>query len=77
MPARANGFTCNILADIIVNMVPYFDQLVDENGWGILSGILVDQVPKVADALDAHKWVIATFWKRQEWACLTIRRSEY
>jgi len=77
MPAPANGFTCNILADIIVDMVPYFDALVGENGWGILSGILVEQVPKVAEALDAHKWVIATFWKRQEWACLTIRRSEY
>lgn len=34
MPAPANGFTCNILADIIVEMVPYFDQLVGENGWG-------------------------------------------
>ncbi|MBD2149114.1 50S ribosomal protein L11 methyltransferase [Pseudanabaena sp. FACHB-1277] len=77
MPVAANGFTCNILADVIVEMVPYFDQLVDANGWGILSGILTEQVPKVADALDAHKWVIATFWKRQEWACLTIRRSEY
>ena len=77
MPAPANGFTCNILADIIVEMVPYFDQLVDANGWGILSGILIEQVPKVADVLDAHKWVVATFWKRQEWACLTIRRSEY
>ncbi|MDX2255863.1 MAG: 50S ribosomal protein L11 methyltransferase [Pseudanabaenaceae cyanobacterium bins.39] len=77
MPAPANGFTCNILADVIVEMVPYFEQLVNENGWGILSGILIEQVPKVADALDAHKWVIATFWKRQEWACLTIRRSEY
>ena len=77
MPAPANGFTCNILADIIVDMVPYFDKLVDEQGWGILSGILVEQVPKVADALDAHKWVVATFWKRQEWACLTIRRMEY
>ena len=43
----------------------------------VLSGILVEQVPKVAEALDIHKWVIATFWKRQEWACLTIRRSEY
>ncbi|MCA6612858.1 MAG: 50S ribosomal protein L11 methyltransferase [Pseudanabaena sp. M158S2SP1A06QC] len=77
MPGPANGFTCNILADIIMDMVPYFDQLVDENGWGILSGILIEQVPKVAEVLDAHKWLIATFWKRQEWACLTIRRSEY
>lgn len=77
MPKPANGFTCNILADIIVDMVPYFDQLVDANGWGILSGILIEQVPKVAKALDEHKWVVATFWKRQEWACLTIRRSEY
>ncbi|MFM7887603.1 MAG: 50S ribosomal protein L11 methyltransferase [Pseudanabaena sp.] len=69
IPKPANGFTCNILADIIVEMAPYFDQLVDKNGWGILSGILIEQVPKVADALDAHKWVVATFWKRQEWAC--------
>jgi ribosomal protein L11 methyltransferase len=75
MPVLADGFVCNILADVIIELVPDFERIVKANGWGILSGILLDQVPKVADVLEAHKWNIATLWKRQDWACLTIRRN--
>ncbi|MEI6429044.1 MAG: 50S ribosomal protein L11 methyltransferase [Pseudanabaena sp. ELA607] len=75
MPVLADGFVCNILADVIIELVPEFEHIVKANGWGILSGILLDQVPKVADALESHKWNIATLWRRQDWACLTIRRN--
>ncbi|MEE3719217.1 50S ribosomal protein L11 methyltransferase [Tumidithrix elongata RA019] len=75
IPEPVNGFACNILADVIVELIPKFEQLIKPDGWGILSGILVEQFPKVAEVLDKHKWIVATLWKRQEWSCLTIRRS--
>jgi ribosomal protein L11 methyltransferase len=75
LPEPVDGFACNILAEIIVDMIPYMHQLIKPSGWGILSGILLDQVPTIAEVLDEHEWVIATLWKRQEWSCLTIRRS--
>jgi len=70
-----DGFVCNILADIIVDLVPNFHKLIKPNGWGILSGILLSQVHPVVDALEAHGWVVATLWKVKDWTCLTIRRS--
>jgi ribosomal protein L11 methyltransferase len=75
IPEPVNGFVCNILADVIVELIPQFDRLIKPDGWGILSGIMVDQFPKVAEVLDKHKWIVATLWKRQEWSCVTIRKS--
>lgn len=68
-----HGFTCNIQANIILPMVPMFSQLIRRDGWGILSGILVDQAPKIMDALHEYGWTVATLWKREQWSCLTIR----
>jgi ribosomal protein L11 methyltransferase len=70
-----DGFVCNILADAIIEMVPKFNKLIQPKGWGILSGILLEQVPAVSAALDKHKWIVATLWKRQAWSCLTIRKA--
>jgi ribosomal protein L11 methyltransferase len=70
-----DGFACNILLEPILEMIPQFHLLLKPNGWGILSGILVDQVPQVMACLDQHKWTVATLWKRQSWCCLTIKHS--
>jgi ribosomal protein L11 methyltransferase len=75
LPNPVDGFACNILAEVIVDMIPYMQQLIKPNGWGILSGILLEQVPMIAEVLEEHDWVIATLWKQQDWSCLTIRKS--
>lgn len=75
LPKPVDGFACNILAEVIVDMIPYLEQLIQPKGWGILSGILLNQVPMVAEVLEEHKWIIATLWKRSEWSCLTIRKN--
>ncbi len=74
LPEPVHGFVCNILAETIMELIPKFEKVVRPEGWGILSGILLEQVPMVAEVLDRHHWVVATLWKRQDWACLTIRR---
>jgi len=75
LPEPVDGFACNILLEPILAMIPHFQQLLKPNGWGILSGILVDQVPDVMELLNQHKWSVATLWKRKSWCCLTIKRS--
>jgi len=75
LPAPVNGFVCNILADVIVDMVPYLHQLTQPDGWGILSGILLEQAPMVIEVLEEHKWIVATLWKQKEWCCITVRSS--
>ena len=70
-----DGFFCNILAEVIVEMIPEMEKISKSSTWGILSGILLDQAKPVADLLEHHDWIIATLWRRQEWCCFNIRRS--
>jgi len=70
-----DGIVCNILAEVILDLIPKLDTIVAPSGWGILSGILLEQSKLVADTLEQHGWVVATLWRRQEWCCLNVRRA--
>ena len=71
-----DGVVCNILAEVILDLIPQLGTIVKPEGWGILSGILLDQSKLVADTLEQHGWIVATLWRRQEWCCLNVRRAE-
>ncbi|MEO1670352.1 MAG: 50S ribosomal protein L11 methyltransferase [Cyanobacteria bacterium J06631_2] len=72
-----DGIICNILADIIVGLFPKFNQISHEKSWAILSGILLTQADQIADVVEQHGWTVAALWKRKDWCCFNIRRSEY
>ncbi|MBF2025843.1 MAG: 50S ribosomal protein L11 methyltransferase [Oscillatoriales cyanobacterium C42_A2020_001] len=73
--APVDGLVCNILAEVIIDLVPQMTALVKSTTWGALSGILLDQAKPVADTLEENGWVVAALWKRGEWCCMNIRRS--
>jgi ribosomal protein L11 methyltransferase len=75
LPHPVDGFVCNILAEVIIDLIPSMGSISKPTTWGILSGILLDQVKPIADTLEQHDWVIATLWRRKDWCCLNIRRS--
>ncbi|MBH8577016.1 50S ribosomal protein L11 methyltransferase [Nostocaceae cyanobacterium CENA369] len=70
-----DGIVCNILAHVIIELVPQMSAIAKPTTWAIFSGILLEQSKAVADALEANGWVVATLWKRKEWCCLNARRS--
>ena len=70
-----DGILCNILAEIIIDLIPMMGAIAKPTTWGILSGILLDQAKPVADTLEQNGWIVATLWRRQDWCCLNIRRS--
>ncbi|MEL6460654.1 MAG: 50S ribosomal protein L11 methyltransferase [Cyanobacteria bacterium J06641_2] len=70
-----DGIVCNILADIIMEILPGMSAIVKPTSWGIFSGILLEQSNAVTDVLEKNGWVVATLWKRKEWCCLNVRRS--
>jgi ribosomal protein L11 methyltransferase len=70
-----DGILCNILAEVIIDMIPAMSALASPKAWGVMSGILLDQAKPIADTLEQHQWIVATLWKRQEWCCFNIRRS--
>ncbi len=70
-----DGIVCNILAEVIIELIPQMSAIAKPSTWGILSGILLDQSPPVADTLEKHGWTVASLWRRKEWCCFNIRRS--
>ncbi|BAY25846.1 ribosomal protein L11 methyltransferase [Calothrix sp. NIES-2100] len=70
-----DGIVCNILADVIIELIPEINAIVKPTTWAIFSGILLEQSKSVADALEEHGWIVATLWKKKEWCCLNVRRS--
>lgn len=70
-----DGILCNILAEVIIDLIPQWDAIAKPTTWGILSGLLLDQAKPIADVLEQHGWLVATLWRRKEWCCLNIRRS--
>lgn len=71
-----DGILCNILAEVILDLIPQLSEIAKPATWGILSGILLEQSKLVADTLEQHNWVVATLWRRKEWCCMNIRRSQ-
>ncbi len=72
-----DGIICNILADTIANLFPQFNKITHEKSWAILSGILLTQADQIADVVEQQGWTVAELWKRKDWCCFNIRRSEY
>ncbi|MBD2056202.1 50S ribosomal protein L11 methyltransferase [Oculatella sp. FACHB-28] len=70
-----DGILCNILAEVIIDLIPQMEAIVQPTTWGIFSGILLDQVKPVADTLEQSGWIVATLWRRKDWCCLNVRRS--
>jgi ribosomal protein L11 methyltransferase len=70
-----DGIVCNILAEIIIELIPQMSAIAKPTTWGILSGILVEQIKPIADTLEQNGWVVAALWKKDEWCCFNIRRA--
>jgi ribosomal protein L11 methyltransferase len=73
--APVDGILCNILAEVIIDLIPQMTPIVKLTTWGVFSGILLDQVKPIADTLEQNGWIVATLWRRQDWCCLNARRS--
>ncbi len=70
-----DGILCNILAEVVMDLIPQMAAIAKPSSWGIISGVLLDQAKPVADTLEQHGWIVATLWRRKDWCCFNIRRS--
>lgn len=71
---KFDGIVCNILAEVIKEMIPEMTEIIKPNGWAIFSGILLEQSMDVANLLEKYNWKIAALWKRDSWCCINVRR---
>lgn len=75
VPEGVDGIVCNILAEVILDLLPGLVKLAKPKSWGIFSGILLDQAGPVGEALENSGWTVAALWKREQWCCFQVRRE--
>ena len=71
---RADLLLCNILAPVIEALASGFDALVATDGRALLSGLLVDQAPRLEQVLGDLGWRVTARGSQGRWGLLEIRR---
>ena len=71
---RADLLLCNILAPVIEALAPGFEALVAPDGRALLSGLLVDQAPRLEQVLGDLGWRVTARGSQGRWGLLEIRR---
>ena len=72
---RADLLLCNILAPVIEALSPGFESLIAPNGRALLSGLLVDQAPRLKNFLAAQGWQVTQELAQGRWGLLEIRHT--
>ena len=71
----ADLLLCNILAPVIEALCPAFHTVLAVDGLGLLSGLLVDQAPRLQQALAEEGWQAELTAQQSQWGLMTIRRA--
>jgi ribosomal protein L11 methyltransferase len=71
----ADLLLCNILAPVIEALCPAFNTVLAADGLGLLSGLLVEQAPRLQVALAEHGWLAELTAQQSQWGLMTIRRG--
>ena len=71
----ADLLLCNILAPVIEALCPAFHTVLADDGLGLLSGLLVEQAPRLQVALAEQGWRGELVAQQSQWGLMTIRRA--
>jgi ribosomal protein L11 methyltransferase len=74
---KFDGIICNILAEVIKELVPNMTEIMKPEGWAILSGMILDQSREVTSVLEKYGWDIASLHKRDQWCCINACHRNY
>lgn len=66
----------NILAEILLDLIPDLNEHLKENGKVIFSGIDYMQLPKIEKALNKYNFKIEMQMQENRWICLIISKSK-
>jgi ribosomal protein L11 methyltransferase len=64
------GFLCNILAHVIIQLLPDITVSAKPNAWAIFSGLLLEQAPSVKNNLEQNGWTIVKTSSKDQWASI-------
>ena len=67
---------CNILAPVIEALAPQFTSVLAPGGRGLLSGLLVEQAPRLTSVLEGLGWSVTELGSQGRWGLLEIQRPK-
>ncbi|GAA3011064.1 50S ribosomal protein L11 methyltransferase [Tetragenococcus solitarius] len=73
---KADVIVANILADIIIKMLPDAWRLLNDKGTLIVSGIIEAKKQMVIDAIQAQGFIIDQIFQQKDWYALTFKKVE-
>ena len=74
-----NGFDvilCNILAEVIKDIIPDMSMCLKNNGIVILSGILNSQKDEIVKILSLNKFTLIDVSSQKDWVSITAKKLE-
>lgn len=72
----ADVVVANIIADVIIDMVPDLDRLVHPSGVYIASGIIDHRAEEVREKLQEFGWIVRHTYSEGEWVCFECGKEE-
>lgn len=75
IPAPVDGIVCNILAGVIIDLMPQITALAKPGTWAIFSGLLTSQAEQVSAALSQYGWQVQGLWSQGDWGCLEVTKN--
>ena len=66
--------TANLIADLVIRLLPDLDAHLEKGGALLASGIIEDRTQEVREAADLAGFVVAEGHEEKEWHAMVIRR---
>lgn len=73
---KADVIVANILADIIIEMLPDAWRLLKKDGTLIVSGIIEAKKQSVLEAMQVQGFVLDQTFQQKDWYALTFKKVE-
>jgi ribosomal protein L11 methyltransferase len=69
-----DGIVCNILAPVIIELMPQLSQIAHAKTWMILSGLLTSQAAAVFESASQYGWMNLEQRNQGDWSGLIVQR---
>lgn len=73
---QADVIVANILADIIIKMIPDANRLLKSDGTLIVSGIIEDKKDEVLEVLFTYGFYVAQILQQKDWFAIILKKEE-
>lgn len=74
IPGKAGLVTANLIADLVIRLLPELDAHLDRGGALLASGIIESRAQEVREAADMAGFFVAEDYEEKEWHAMVIRR---